>query len=97
MAERFIPHRPVRPPDLTRSFSYRNSSIVPEAKFTDNNDPFYFAFVVLGILSVGSVLYFMRSIRFRAILEKLLIIFFPFGAPPSLRPLATQTSTMSSS
>ncbi|MFZ1627025.1 MAG: glycosyltransferase family 39 protein [Candidatus Moraniibacteriota bacterium] len=49
----------------------------PEAKFTEDNDPFYLAFLLLGILSVGSVLYFMHSIRLRRILEKLLIIFFP--------------------
>ncbi len=49
----------------------------PQAKFTENNDPFYLAYLVLGILSAGAVLYFMRTIRVRAILEKLLIIFFP--------------------
>lgn len=50
---------------------------LPRAKFTENNDLFYFTFLVLGILSVGAIFYFMRTIRIRAILEKLLIIFFP--------------------
>ncbi|QQR79036.1 MAG: glycosyltransferase family 39 protein [Candidatus Moraniibacteriota bacterium] len=49
----------------------------PQAKFTENNDPFYLAFLILGILSVGAVLYFMRSIRVRRILERLLLLFFP--------------------
>lgn len=49
----------------------------PQAKFTENNDPFYLTFLVLGILSVGAVFYFMRTVRVRAALEKLLIIFFP--------------------
>ncbi len=78
MAERFIPAALSALLGLnTLLFVSQQFKWFPEAKFTDNNDPFYFAFVVLGILSVGSVLYFMRSIRFRAILEKLLIIFFP--------------------
>jgi len=49
----------------------------PQAKFTEDNSPFYLAFLVLGILSIGAVLYFMQKIRFRVIIEKLLIIFFP--------------------
>lgn len=49
----------------------------PQAKFTEDNSPFYLAFLVLGILSIGAVLYFMQKIRVRVILEKLLIIFFP--------------------
>ncbi len=49
----------------------------PQAKFTEQNDAFYFTYLILGVLSVGTVLYFMRTIRVRAILEKLLILFFP--------------------
>ncbi len=50
---------------------------LPQARLSEDNDPFYLGFLVLGILSIGSVLYFMRTIRVRHLLEKLLIIFFP--------------------
>lgn len=78
MAERFIP-------SILSGLLALNSLLFvsqqfkwfPQAKFTENNDHFYLSFLILGILSVGAVLYFMHAVRVRAILEKLLIIFFP--------------------
>ncbi|MGB4943341.1 MAG: glycosyltransferase family 39 protein, partial [Candidatus Moraniibacteriota bacterium] len=78
MAERLIP--PILSVLLasnTLLFVAQQFKWFPQATFTENNDPFYLIFLILGVLAVGAVLYFMRSIRLRAILEKLLIIFFP--------------------
>lgn len=78
MAERFIPSiLSVLLAGNALLFVSQQFKWFPQAKFAENNDPFYLAFLILGILSVGSVLYFMRTIRIRAILEKLLILFFP--------------------
>lgn len=50
---------------------------LPQAKFTTGNDGFYFTFLILGVLAVGNILYFMRTFRFRKMLEELLAIFLP--------------------
>ncbi len=49
----------------------------PQAKITETDDIFYFFFLVLGIVSIGAVLYFTPLHHIRTILEKLLVIFFP--------------------
>ncbi|MFA9261894.1 MAG: ArnT family glycosyltransferase [Undibacterium sp.] len=50
---------------------------LPQAKFTTGNEGFYFTFLILGVLAIGNVLYFMRTLRFRKMLEELLAIFLP--------------------
>ncbi len=50
---------------------------LPQVKFTTGNDGFYFTFLILGVLAVGNILYFMRTFRFRKMLEELLAIFLP--------------------
>lgn len=78
MAERFIPALvSVLLAINTFLFVSQQFKWFPQAKIARDNDPFYLAFLILGILAVGTVLYFMRTIRIRVILEKLLVIFLP--------------------
>ncbi|MEP7162514.1 MAG: glycosyltransferase family 39 protein [Candidatus Moraniibacteriota bacterium] len=46
-------------------------------RFTENNDLFYLAFALLGILSIGATFYFSQKLSWGALLEKILVIFLP--------------------